>query len=201
MLAAAAAAVYVHVQTGRDSRSDASKDAQFAAQTAAHQLAESITALKGAVGVLAANPQIAQAVANPAGCTLSYAVNGNADRGHLDILRSNGDSVCASRALPAGGFTGYERAGLGAPSAHPTRVPRADRDAATGKQVALVSAPIPGHGIVAGFFDLNAVGRYLVSLYGGGRPVEFLVTSRDGRRRWKRSATSPAASRTTSTTS
>src|SRR5947208_1540719 len=72
MLAAAAAATYVHIQTGHDSRADASRDAQFAASTAAHELGLSLSAVKAAVQSLAASPQIAEAVAHPASCTLSY---------------------------------------------------------------------------------------------------------------------------------
>ena len=51
-----------------------------------------------------------------------------------------------------------------------------------GGQVAIASAPIPGgKGFVAAFSDLGALGQHLASIYGGGRPTDFLVLTADHR--------------------
>jgi PAS domain S-box-containing protein len=55
-------------------------------------------------------------------------------------------------------------------------------DRATGLPMAISAMPIPGgKGVVAAFVDLTAAGPTLASLFGGGRPVEFLVTTGDGK--------------------
>ena len=56
------------------------------------------------------------------------------------------------------------------------------RDDIVGGQVAIASSPIAGgKGVVAAFADLIAFGPHLSTLYGGGRPNEFLVTTADNR--------------------
>src|SRR5207244_2862916 len=55
-------------------------------------------------------------------------------------------------------------------------------DPVTGAHVAVTAVPIPNRqGFVAAFTDLTSLGPHLASLYSGGRPVEFLITSGDGR--------------------
>jgi PAS domain S-box-containing protein len=54
-------------------------------------------------------------------------------------------------------------------------------DSVTGAQSVVSAARTPGHGFALTFVALGPVGRSLVAVYGGGRPVEFLLTSADGR--------------------
>ncbi|MFL5877960.1 MAG: ATP-binding protein [Solirubrobacteraceae bacterium] len=177
-VAAAAASIYVFVQTDRDSRKAAERDASFAATTAARQLGEGVSTIRSTVAGLAATPGIDQA-AEQKSCTLSFALEG-LSRGHLDVLRPDGSVSCSSRprsgAVPR---TGYEGAPwLQALGAKPLlRAPV--EDAATGAQSILYAARTPGGGAVAAFVALGPVGRALADLYGAGRPVEFLVTTAD----------------------
>jgi PAS domain S-box-containing protein len=54
-------------------------------------------------------------------------------------------------------------------------------DAATGTPMAIAAQPtLHGGAVVAGFLDLSSVGPQLVSLYGGGKPVVFLIASSNG---------------------
>src|SRR5439155_16063774 len=183
LVAAGAAAVFVHVQARRDARQAAQSDARFAARTAAEQLGNDIALVRAAVGNLASNPQIGKTIDHPAGCTLTFGgAGGAADRGHIDLLRPDGSTACSSRAHPEDtplvGYAGQawvRKAGRAPVFLAPVV------DAATGAHVALSAFPVPGHGIVVGFADLGALGPQLASLYGGGHPVEFLVTSRDAR--------------------
>jgi two-component system cell cycle sensor histidine kinase/response regulator CckA len=180
--AAASATWYVETQTARDGRRAAEADARFAAQTAGKQLGDYIALVQATTSRLAENPQITQVFANPAACSLTFGGVAGADRSHLDILRPNGTVACSSRTVKAQGPASY--GGMGwmrtAASAPVTVAPV--QDSASGAQVAVISTPIPGKkGIVVGFVDLTSVGPHLASLYSGGHPVEFLVTSNDGR--------------------
>jgi two-component system cell cycle sensor histidine kinase/response regulator CckA len=185
-LAAAAASVYVYVQTDRDSRHAAEDRAQFAASTAAKQLAESIATLKATVAGLAATPNIEQAAAQPT-CTLTFAL-GDLSRGHVDIVRPDGSVACSSRPRagnkPLAGYAGADWLGkVGTTPVFLAPVP----DSATGDRSAIAAVRSPGKAIVAAFMALEPVGHGLVNLYGAGDPVEFLITSRDGRRALTRS--------------
>jgi PAS domain S-box-containing protein len=180
--AAAATAIYVHVQGGRDARADAARDARFAARTAAGQLGDDLATLRTSLRALAANPQIGQTFRQPAGCTLTYTGYGDRDRGHLDILRDDGTVVCSSRkASASGGLGSYAGAPWLARARERELLVAPVRDPLTGKNVVIAAVPTRG-GVVAGFFDLETVGPHLASLYGGGRPVVFVVTNRAGTR-------------------
>ena len=180
LAAAAAAAVYVHAQAGSDARHRAERDAQFAAMTAAKQLDSDIALVKTTTASLAANSQIAAIIAQPKGCTLTFGTTGKADKGHLDLVRADGKVVCSSSPLALGDdysdlswfATARTKAGFVAPAG----------DTANDSRFAVSTAPIPKAGFVAAFYDLVAAGPHLVSLYSGGRPVEFLVLTKDGRR-------------------
>jgi two-component system cell cycle sensor histidine kinase/response regulator CckA len=177
-VAATAAGIYVFVQTDRDSRGAAESDARFAADTAARQLGEGVATVKATVAGLAATPNIEQAAAMPT-CSLSFGV-GELSSGHLDVLRPDGMVACSSRTgekpLP-----GYVGAGwLSGVTADTTLfAPVVDR--ATGERSVLVAARTPGNAIVVAFLALEPVAQGLAKLYGGGRPVEFLVASGDGK--------------------
>jgi len=181
--AAATATVYVHLQTRHDARHDAVAEARFAAAAGARQVGGELTAIRAAVGQLAASPQLKNGVADANGCSLLYSRTGPDDLSHIDILRPDGTVACSSRSGPRPGtLAGYageawvRRAGKGPVTAAPVV------DRATGKKVAIQARPAPGgHAIVAGFLDLEELGPDLASRYAGGHPVEFLATSGDGR--------------------
>jgi two-component system, cell cycle sensor histidine kinase and response regulator CckA len=182
-LVAGAGALYVRAQSDRDARRSAQADARFAARTAAKQLDAYLVAIRTSVSGLAANPLITQSFSHPKGCTLSFSGLGGSDRGHIDIIKADGTVACSSRPhTPGARLPGYRgQRWLSRALAHPLFLaPVLDRT--TGAPVAISAVPIPGgKGVVAGFADLTPVGPKLVSLYGGGRPVEFLITSSDGR--------------------
>jgi PAS domain S-box-containing protein len=180
VIVAAGAVLLVRVQTERTARAAALTDARYAASTAAKRLGGEVALLRTTLANLAANKQIVTTIRSPAGCTLTYATDGASDRGHVEILRSNGSSVCSSRprasGAPLSGYAGQkwlptarEKPLLVAPFADGSGVP-----------VVLASVPVPGHGIVAGFMDLRVIGPNLASLYGGGDHAEFLLTTADG---------------------
>ena len=177
--AAAAGAIHVHTQMARDSRHAAEQDAAFAAKTAGKQLGASIALLHTSVASLAANPQIGSAIDHPAGCTLNYGgiVGGPADRSHLDLLRTDGTVVCSSRRSAGARTTAYVGMDWVRRAAAAPILLAPVLDGATGARVAIEAVPVPGHGIVVGMADLTAVGPGMASLYGGGRPAEFLLTT------------------------
>jgi two-component system cell cycle sensor histidine kinase/response regulator CckA len=182
VVAAAAAAVFVHVQANRDARQAAATDARFAAKTAAGQLGRDIGLVKAAAANLAANPQIANTLAHPAGCTLSFG-SGGADRSHLEILDATGTSVCTSRHSAGAAIADYAGAAWLAEARRGPVFSAPVADSLTRRPVALVAYPFAGgKGFVAGFVDLRPLGPHLASQYSGGRKVVFLVTSRDGRK-------------------
>jgi PAS domain S-box-containing protein len=180
-LAAAAATIYVFIQADRDSRATAERNAAFAARTAAKELGESVAGIRASVAGVAGSPGIDQA-AEQSSCSLSFGVTGAVNRGHLDILRRDGSVACSSRprqgTTPLRGYVGA--AWLRRVASGPVLLgPIVDR--ATGDRSMVSAAPTPGGGMVAAFVGLTQVGRALVESYGGGRPVEFLVVSADGR--------------------
>jgi two-component system cell cycle sensor histidine kinase/response regulator CckA len=183
VFAAGGAAVYVRGQADRDAKVHALNDARFAAKTASKQLGTYVSLVGASVKGLAENPRISQTFVHPAGCTLSFSGLGGPDRGHIDIIAPDGTVACSSRTPATGGhLSGYRgetwiRRALAGPF---FRAPVVDR--ATGAKVAITAVPIPGGtGVIAAFADLESVGRELAAQYGGGHPVEFLVTSKDGR--------------------
>jgi PAS domain S-box-containing protein len=177
--AAGAATLYVHVQAKSDAEAAAASRARFAANTAAEQIGINVSAVRKSVEGLAAAPTIGQVLSHPAGCTLAYAAQAS-DLGHIDILRNDGTPVCSSRARSGSApFPSYSGAWLNRAKVAPIFVAPV-LDTATGHEVAVSAAPIPGRGVVAAFFDLTVAGPNLASLYSGGRPMAFLVTSSDG---------------------
>src|SRR5262249_9998337 len=94
-IGAAAAIVYVYVQTDRDSRRAAERNAGYSANVAATQLGEGIATVGSTVTGLAKTPNLAQAAEQPT-CTLSFDV-GELSTGHLDVLRPDGSVACSSR--------------------------------------------------------------------------------------------------------
>jgi PAS domain S-box-containing protein len=182
VVAAAGAILSLREQAARDARTSALADTRFAAKTAATQLGETIKAVPATVASLAGNPQIGQLLAHPAGCTLSFDLGaGAADRSHLDVLRPNGTVVCSSRPHTGSApLSGYAGAPWLAQAANHAVLIAPAVDKATGARGILSAMPARG-GIVVAFADLAAVGTHLASLFDGGRPMVFLVTTRSGR--------------------
>jgi PAS domain S-box-containing protein len=181
---AASAAVYVSIQADRDARAGARSDAAFAAHTSATQLGSLVTDVRAAVSslVLSLRHQPLPTALAP-NCSLTFGTGSGVEQGHIDVLLPDGLVVCSSRARPGvTSLPGYQRAGWLA-RARTNRLFLAPAlDAATGRRVLIVTAPIPGRGIVAAFLDLDTIGPALAKLFGGGNPVEFLVTTRNGER-------------------
>ena len=178
---AAGAVVYVSIQSSRDGRADAEHDARFAARTAAGQLGNGIAVLRATVAQLAANPRVSDAFTRPEECTLAFAGPDGVETGHIDIVRSDGAVACSSRPRKGGApLAGYRgEAWLARARTRPLlAAPVVDR--AAGGNAVLSAAPIRG-GVVAAFLALEPAGPGLARLFGGGRPAEFIVTSRDGR--------------------
>jgi two-component system cell cycle sensor histidine kinase/response regulator CckA len=176
-----AAVVYVFVQTGRDSRHTAEANARFAAATAAKELGSGIATLKATVDGIARTPNIEHGAAQPT-CQLEFSL-GDLSRGHVDVIRPDGSVACSSRPRPAHGtLAGYAGARwLTKVTTSSTMLLAPVRDAATG-EVSSLTAERTGRGwTVAAFVALTPIARGLADLYGGGRPVEFLITSADGR--------------------
>ncbi|MFL5946636.1 MAG: ATP-binding protein [Gaiellaceae bacterium] len=200
-VAAGAATVYVFVQTDRDSRNTAHENADFAAKAAAKNLAGGVTALRQTVASVAATPNIEQAAEDPS-CTLSFSLAG-LSRGHIDVIRPDGTVACSSRQrtgkAPLAGYAGaaWLKRAAGGPALVGPIV-----DTATGDRSVVAVAPTPGHAVVAAFLALEPVGRELADVYGGGRPVEFLIASAGRRtiltrsidsKRWAGTTTAGAA--------
>jgi two-component system cell cycle sensor histidine kinase/response regulator CckA len=179
--AAAAAAVYVSVQSDRDGRQEAERDARSTAQTTAKEVGEAVAVLRATVENLAATPNLGDAFARPEDCALTFGGAGGVEAGHVDVLRPGGSVACSSRPkegdAPVPGYRGeawLQRADEGQIFEAPTA------DDAAGGHAALAAAPFDG-GVVAAFLALEPAGASLARLYGGGRPVELLITSADGR--------------------
>jgi PAS domain S-box-containing protein len=178
-VAAAAAAVYVFVQTDRDSRRTAEQDAAFAADTAARELGSNVGILRATVTGLAATPNVDVQAVQPT-CQLTFGLS-DVSRGHVDVLRPDGSVACSSRPRTGSkALAGYVGASwLGRVRGGPVLLAPV-RDTATGDPSVLVAAPIAGNrGFVAAFVALAPIGESFVKVYGGGHPVEFLVTSPD----------------------
>jgi hypothetical protein len=61
IVVAGAASAYIHVQSGRDARVEARRDAAFAAASAARELGEDLAAFRAGVNAVAATPGIEKA--------------------------------------------------------------------------------------------------------------------------------------------
>ena len=174
-----AGAYYVDREASRDARSKARQDGLFSARTAAEQLNNHVALLKATAAGLAANPQIAHILVDPTGCTLSFQGLGGPDKGHLDIIRADGSVACSSRPISGAGYA--KSTWLAEALTRPAFLAPV-RDDVVGGQMAIASSPAAGgKGAVVAFADLAAYGPALASLYGGGRPNVFLVTTGDNR--------------------
>ena len=158
--------VYERVRSTRDAADAATTDAEFGAAAAARQISLDLRSVRAMVSDLASNPQIARSFdPGPPACALEYSGAPAFSAGHLDVLAADGTVACSS--LEAAPPIGYEHAAWisGALVRPSTSGPV--EDLRTGKEVVVVSAPVPGRGLVAAFLDLDALGPGLLSTFGG----------------------------------
>ncbi|WP_432826640.1 ATP-binding protein [Dactylosporangium sp. CA-092794] len=167
-------------QARRDALAQARADAAFAARNVAHQLDVGLVSVRGSVDGVATNSAVGQLFSDPGACRLAFSL-GDSDSGHLDVLRSDGTVACSS--VPATDAA-QARAYAGAPwLADALRGPltiEAAHDARTGRPAVLITAPIPGLGVVAAFADLAVLGTSSGEQFGGARGLEFIFTGTDG---------------------
>jgi PAS domain S-box-containing protein len=176
VLAAAAGAAYVIVQSGRDARSGALRSLAFSGSAAAHDLTTGVATLRATVAQLAANPGVADALKKGGPCNLSFSTG--AGNSHLDVLRPGGSVYCSSRASKS--QIDYGRAAWAVRARTKPVLVAPVYDSAIKRYAAVSAMPAGGGAVVAGFVDLVGVGPQLASRYSGGNNVEFLVTTADG---------------------
>ncbi|MGH2916480.1 MAG: ATP-binding protein [Solirubrobacteraceae bacterium] len=177
VLTGLAGALYVHARSESDAKAQAVQEARFASDSAAKTIAGGAGTLRTALASLAAQPAaVAQLLASPAKCALSFARTGPLT-GHVDILRGDGALVCSSLARPAKrGYTGaawLARARGGPLALAPVTDPE------TGAPAALFSVPLHD-AIAAAFVDLRTLGPSLIAELAGPQGLGYLVTSADG---------------------
>jgi PAS domain S-box-containing protein len=178
LLVAAGAEVAVRAVADQGARQAAESDANFAARAGATEIASELALLRQTTDGLAANPQAAVVVTTPgASCNLTFAGGMLFTSGHLDIVDSNGAVKCSSGTRPTG--PSYAAAGWLPASLNRPLMIAPYLDPVTGKFSAVVASPIRGIGAVAGIVNLAAVGPNLASTLGGGRQLDFLVTTSD----------------------
>ncbi len=179
IISAAAGIGYVRVETERDARRAALRDARFAADGASKLLSTGVNVIQPALHKVANDPDIGQILAEPSACSLGYAPIGAFETGHFDVLRPDGSVVCSSRAKPAPPKPDYVgQDWLRAARVKPLMLAPVN-DPVTGQPAALFAEPFRG-GILIGFVDLRPIGPKLASQFGGARNLQFLVTSADG---------------------
>ena len=180
LVVAAIAAIAVRTMAEQDARQSASEDVSFAAQRAAKQLKSGFDVITAVSAPIASAPTTALVFANPSSCSLGYAPIGVFTSGHIDLVRPDGSVVCSSsKSVVSGSHPIYQ--GEAWLTATRPAVFAPMLDAQTGNQVAVVSYPVPGQGVLAWFLDLTPLGPLLESDFGSGvHQFEFLITSDDG---------------------
>ncbi|MEV6636691.1 ATP-binding protein [Actinoplanes sp. NPDC051470] len=163
----------------RDGMSAARGDARYGARQAAEKIGENLTVVRSSVDAVASSPGAGQVFADPASCRLSFSLGGP-DDGHLDLLRPDGTVACSSHQLTGDDAAAYRRAPWLPAATRAQQVLGPVADGRTGRPAVLVSAPIPGLGVVVAFVDLVGLGATVADLFGGTRGLEFLVTTGDG---------------------
>ena len=112
----------------------------------------------------------------PPPCNLSFSTG--AGESHLDVLRADGSVFCSSRTSASP--VDYGNAGWVTRARVKPVVVAPVYDRAIKRYAAVGATPAAGGAVVAAFVDLVGVGPQLASRYGGGRNIEFLVTTADG---------------------
>jgi len=172
-------AVAVLSLTEQQARQSAQVGAIRAARATAFQVADDLGQLEQTTAELAANPQVAGRLASPMGlCSLTFPHSSLFSTGHLDLVKSDGSVRCSSEPLPD---SPVYSAAAWLPAAIQGPVTAAPfLDPTTGQISAVVAAPVPGGlGTVAAIVALAPLGPNLAAAAGGGRELEFLITTKD----------------------
>jgi two-component system cell cycle sensor histidine kinase/response regulator CckA len=171
---------YQRLASVHDARQAELASAGTEARTAARDIAAALSTVRVQVDAVAAQPAIGQAFgpAAAAGCTLQFGGAGEFSTGHLDLVRADGTVTCSS--LRAAGRPGYQGARWLAAALKGSVLTGPVADARTGQQVLMVSAAVPGKGVVAAFLNLASLGPGLAAELGGARHLEFVVTNAGG---------------------
>ena len=173
--------LYVRAQAEVGARREVTRGAQFAADLAASEVATSLASLEKTIAQTAAIPSLAAVFDHPtSSCNLVFGAMGVFQKTHLDFIASDGSVICSSLPGPGqsvgyGGASWFTSAVRGATFAGP--IP----DTRTGGTSAVSAVPIPGHGVVAGFVDLEGLGPALGARFAGPDQYEFLITTADGK--------------------
>ncbi|MCU1357971.1 MAG: sensor hybrid histidine kinase [Acidimicrobiales bacterium] len=178
-MAAGAGIVFERAQSIQDARQSAIDDAGFGAQQAAKGIGAGLALVRTTVDQAAANPKVEVVFTKPAGCTLTFGGAGGFTTGHLDIVRSDGEVMCTS--LTSSSDVGYAKEPWFGRTLREPLVLGPLRDARTGRSTIVVATPVPGHGTVLAFMDLDGLGPGLADALAGRRNLEFLITSANGR--------------------
>ena len=186
VIATALTVGYQRVRSSRDAIAIATGDAAFGAELAARHIDQDLASVRSTVSRLAANPQATSLFASESpGCALQFSGAGVFTTGHLDLIAADGRVACSSLDGPtAAGYRdqAWVPGALDTATLSPPVV-----DSRTGRPVVIVTAPIPGVGLVAAFLQLDSLGPSLLSSFGGPHALEFLVVSGDGKRAVTRS--------------
>ena len=174
---AAVAAFSVRFMLEQDARAAALADSNFAASRAAAQLKSGFDQINAVSIPFSKDPSVLPLFANPANCSLGYAPLGAFTTGRIDLVRLDGSVACSSsKAAAAGGASPYNnQAWLSATS---PLVVAPVLDPVTGREVVVMTYPIPGKGALVWFLDLVPIGPFLASEFGSGtHALEFLITN------------------------
>jgi PAS domain S-box-containing protein len=150
-------------------RSVAGNSLSLAARLGARDIADAMTATKGTVAQVAANPALTALFTTPTpkGCSLAFSGAGPFTRGHIDIVARTGKVLCSSRDLPGGAsYTGQPWLTSTTP-----RVVGPVNDSGTRSFVVL--SPIADLGVVAAFLDAGSVTHDLTDRYSTDGSTRF----------------------------
>ena len=181
MLVAGLGVFAARTSAQRYARDLARLDAQYAADQAAAEIDDSLTALRDQMAATAVAPAAAQAIRNGQGCTLTFTGLGPITSGHIDFLAPDGTVTCTSHARQD--HTQYVGASWlqGAADGYVLAGPLVD--AASGESVLVSLTPVPDDaGFVAVFLDLDTLAPGLGAQFAGRRALEIVVTTADSDR-------------------
>src|ERR1700694_2195958 len=173
--------LYIRAQAEVGARREVTREAQFAADLAASEVATSLASLETTIAATVAIPGLVGAFDHPtSSCNLVFGAMGVFQKTHLDFIALDGSVICSSAPRPVqsvgyGDAAWFRSAVRGATFAGP--IP----DTRTGGTSAVSAVPIPGHGVVAGFVDLESLGPALGSRFAGPDRYELLITTADGK--------------------
>jgi PAS domain S-box-containing protein len=159
-------------------------EARWAAERAASDIDRDLATMEASVAELAVTLRTGQLFDGGVGCILQFPAAGTFRTGHIDVIATDGEVACSSMAAAPVSY--HDAAWLGVAVSGPAVV-GPQIDARSARYAVVVSAPVPGYGVVAAFLDVDAVGPALSGTIGGRGELEFLLTTADRRRAITRS--------------